>query len=419
MDLTRFLCLLFFSVLQISQNASLVKILQDQQVILSEAYPLPDIEDPEQVAEAEYYSNFFSDYVDATVQDPSEPISDIYVPIIDSAIDHVQVYGEKNGGDIAKKEGNMVGIMAMSIYWKDTIKNILPPGSDGVVVVFENECNPTFTFRIDGPDAYYLGQGDGHDPTYDDMEVSSWFNHLTSSNSNSGDYTGIPLDEEYCPFHLRVYPSDAMRARYITNDATIFTIASVLIFMFSAVVFWLYDYMVEQRQDKVYKTAVRSTAIVSSLFPSTVTDRLYGAVEQDQTQQGSSNNTSRAFRTSDTARVRSAMQDLNNLNNNETTLPIAGRYKTAAIADLFPEAVSALLVFSNQRAVYASTLTDLLSNTSFQSLLSYFFHRLSCLATLQVSLLGVQQEILNKFFVSWRQSMVHLMKLVIVEVSSR
>ena len=151
---------------------------------------------------------------------------------------------------------------------------------------------------------------------------------------------------------MRVYPTDVMQDAYITNDAIIFTVASILIFTFTTIVFVLYDYLVEQRQQKVYKTAVRSTAIVSSLFPSTVRDRLY--VEQDEKQKEreleqhnhTAATSSSVFRTSNTAsRFKSAM--LNGSANGQDafhsemlTSPTTGRrYKTAAIADLFPEAV--------------------------------------------------------------------------------
>ena len=340
-----------WDVMSVLFNQSLVKTLDDQKVILSEAYHLPDLDDPDSVVETEISASWFSDYVDTSVQDPSEPISDLYYPIIDSANDHVQVYSE--GETRVKKDGNIVGILAMSIYWRDTITNILPPGSDGLVVVFENECNPTFTFQINGPNAVYLGRGDLHDPTFDDMEISAWFNELSDLGGERSNiaYTGIPLDEEYCPFHMRVYPSKMMHQAYITNDATIFTIASILIFTFSTIVFVLYDYLVEQRQQKVYKTAVRSTAIVSSLFPSNVRDRLY--VEQDQKQkereleQAAGSNS--VFRASNTAtRFKSAIlnggaggQDA--FHSEMLTSPTTGRrYKTAAIADLFPEAVRSM-----------------------------------------------------------------------------
>jgi hypothetical protein len=66
----------------------------------------------------------------------------------------------------------MLGFIGITIYWRDLITNLLPPGSNGIVIVFENECNPPFSFQVNGPDVDYLGRGDLHDRKYDAMEIS-------------------------------------------------------------------------------------------------------------------------------------------------------------------------------------------------------------------------------------------------------
>jgi hypothetical protein len=68
-----------------------------------------------------------------------------------------------------------------------------------------------------------------------------------------------------------------MRNDYQTNDPIIFTICAVLIFVFTSAVFLVYDRLVEKRQKTVMTTALHTSAIVSSLFPSTVRDRLFDA----------------------------------------------------------------------------------------------------------------------------------------------
>ena len=103
-----------------------------------------------------------------------------------------------------------------------------------------------------------------------------------------------------------------------------------MIFVFTAVVFLFYDCIVERRQKKVYGAAQKSTAIVSSLFPSNVRDRLFDDEKQAKVSKKG------AFLTN---QVPSAM-----VKNGEdgTRTPSSGRIKNKgpAIADLFPEAVS-------------------------------------------------------------------------------
>jgi hypothetical protein len=68
-----------------------------------------------------------------------------------------------------------------------------------------------------------------------------------------------------------------MESDYKSSDPTIFTVCAVLIFAFTSVVFLVYDRLVEKRQKTVLTSATHTSAIVSSLFPSNVRDRLFDA----------------------------------------------------------------------------------------------------------------------------------------------
>lgn len=67
----------------------------------------------------------------------------------------------------------------------------------------------------------------------------------------------------------------------------ILTLGAAAIFVFTALMFVLYDRLVERRQRLVMSTAKTSTAIVSSLFPEAITKRL-----MEQGASSSSNNKS-------------------------------------------------------------------------------------------------------------------------------
>jgi GTP cyclohydrolase III len=154
------------------------------------------------------------------------------------------------------------------------LRNILPHGSDGIQIVFSNPCTESFTYQINGPDVLYRGVGDRHDKKYDSLAHSAKMFELSGVDMSLL-YTGALLDKDFCTMTLTFYPSDVMKTNFVTQNPKLFTVAIVAIFAFTSLVFILYDVMVELRQKKVLNTAVRSTAIVSSLFPSTVRDRLY------------------------------------------------------------------------------------------------------------------------------------------------
>jgi hypothetical protein len=89
-----------------------------------------------------------------------------------------------------------------------------------------------------------------------------------------------------CPYFLRLFPSQKMENDYRTHDPVLFTACAVLIFAFTSGVFLTYDRLVEKRQKTVMSTALHTSAIVSSLFPSTVRSRLFGTGTDPETDEG-------------------------------------------------------------------------------------------------------------------------------------
>jgi class 3 adenylate cyclase len=179
--------------------------------------------------------------------------------------------------DYDPSKNQLVALLSGIIYWRSLIRDILPKGSNGIHLVFSNPCTKSFTYEINGPKVRFLGGADHHQSKYSSKGISRSLNEIRRSTKNSLVYTGAPLDEEYCTMTLQAYPSDTMKASYTTSNPIIFTIAVIFIFAFVSLVFYLYDAKVERRQQSVMSSAVRTSAIVSSLFPSEVRDRLYPA----------------------------------------------------------------------------------------------------------------------------------------------
>jgi hypothetical protein len=88
-------------------------------------------------------------------------------------------------------------------------------------------------------------------------------------------YSGVPVQNTTCQFFVRVFPSSKMQDDDTTSQPMLFTIGAVMIFSFTSLIFVVYDWLVEKRQSALMTTAVQSSAIVSSLFPSSVRDRLF------------------------------------------------------------------------------------------------------------------------------------------------
>lgn len=201
------------------------QILRKHKVILGNAWLLPDPNDEEEMAAHEAALAWVENYVPED-QNADEPVSDFYYPILD-VTDAISIE------DPMKED--LVAVFSLTIYWRAMIEKILPPHSRGIIVVFSSPCNPTFTYQINGPEAVYIGRGDLHMGKYQDMEVSSNLIDLTGVNNGDSFYSGIPIDEEWCPFTIRMYPSKENEDEYITNDPIVFSIIVAGIFVFTSV----------------------------------------------------------------------------------------------------------------------------------------------------------------------------------------
>jgi Adenylate and Guanylate cyclase catalytic domain len=192
----------------------------------------------------------------------------LFYPIINE-LDRVNVVGIK---DYDPTQHEVVGLLAAPFYWRAMIR---ASDSKGIVVVFDSPCNEAFSYQVDGTRVKYLGVGDQHDNKYDGLFMEKVLTGKRSDLDTVASYSGAPLNTELCPVTVKLYPSDEMKDDFTTSGPLIFTLGAVGIFLFTSLVFVLYDYYVERRQKLVLSTATRSSAIVSSLFPSQVRDQLY------------------------------------------------------------------------------------------------------------------------------------------------
>jgi hypothetical protein len=118
------------------------------------------------------------------------------------------------------------------------------------------------------------------------VQHQAWLLDLDSFSLERESYTGLPVVNDTCPYYLRLYPSSIMENDYRTSDPVVFTVVAVLIFAFTSAVFLVYDQLVERRQKTVMSTAVHTSAIVSSLFPSTVRGRLFATGNEAANDEG-------------------------------------------------------------------------------------------------------------------------------------
>jgi hypothetical protein len=156
---------------------------------------------------------------------------------------------------------DLVGFLAAVVPWDAFFSNILHDEAHDTVVVVHNSCGDNFTYQINGPQAIFLGAKDMHERKFSHLGVSAPFASFLQHDFED--------THEHC-----VYDT------YMTNRPIWFALVVVLIFGCTALVFLLFDFVVALRQRKVMAKAKRTHAIVSSLFPSNVRDRMLNDVDE-------------------------------------------------------------------------------------------------------------------------------------------
>jgi hypothetical protein len=242
------------------------------EAVLTQALNLVANDAPSHVQTAASHTSEWASTLSGPDTNTSEPIVRFLYPVRRSALD-VQ---ETPQPTIANFD--VVAVLASAFYFGVLLRGILPAEQDGLIVVVNNECGMPFTYQINGAESIYLGEGDLHDDEFSNYGLSVNFTDLR--NFIIGDkldnfYTGIPLASSYCTYNMTVYPSEVMEEKYRSNDPIIFTYSVIAIFLLTSFCFLGYDKLVADRQQKVVQTAQQSNAIISSLFPSNIRDRLF------------------------------------------------------------------------------------------------------------------------------------------------
>jgi hypothetical protein len=166
------------------------------------------------------------------------------------------------------------------ISWTTIFEDILAAHAKGVICVVENTCDQTFTVEINGQDAIFRDYGDLHDEKYTDLGLTYDLEDLDLEKVTA---TRIPFDDSSsCQYTLSVYPSDATKISYESNAPLVYAIAAVVAFILTLCVVGIYDCIQERRNQSVLKAATEARAIVSSLFPAVVRDRLFETNRENQ-----------------------------------------------------------------------------------------------------------------------------------------
>mmetsp|Transcript_46094 Transcript_46094/g.112587 ORF Transcript_46094/g.112587 Transcript_46094/m.112587 type:complete len:433 (+) Transcript_46094:1591-2889(+) len=224
------------------------------------------------------------------------------------------------------QDADIAGFIFSVVPWDTYFSNILPAGTNNFIVQVMDTCGTNFTYRLNGADAEILDQGFFPDPKYDYLTQTAEF--ATFARFDAEEQSDGVL---YCSYSLSVHATAEYEEEFKTNKPLWVTMIVVLVFVFTALVFVLYDFFVQRRQNKVFKTAQQTTAIVTSLFPKNVVKKMLEADNQKPTQVSGKDKLKNFF---DSDNSGDSSKGAQNDTENGTA---GGIFKTKPIADFFPE----------------------------------------------------------------------------------
>jgi hypothetical protein len=216
-----------------------------------------------------------------------------------------------------------VGFLFAQVDWSTFFDNILPPDVRGILIEVDGSCGSRFSFMLDGAKATYLGSGHYNDKKYDHRKLVY---DIAEQTRYDGDNTTAVTS--HCDYKMKVYPTVAFEKSHYTSKPAVYCTLVVMVFVFTTLIFMAYDYMVYRRQAKLVFTAQRTSAMVSSLFPKEVHERIM-ADAQAQTQRDEAGK--RSFGFAPKAQLKEFLADGGN---NEVSGDAI--FKSKPIADLFP-----------------------------------------------------------------------------------
>lgn len=185
------------------------------------------------------------------------------------------------------ENSDIVALVSTLVGWDTAYRRLLPETIRNIIVVSENTCNQTWTYEVSGPKPTFLGDGDFHDDTYDSMKVevdlseSSNERYLSQPGHCLYKVVGTPRSffpflwlNSFCRLLQSIYPSREFHETYLSNSPIVFTSVIALTFVLTIVLFLLYDWWVHQRNQLIVTNAAKSNAIVTSMFPGDLRDKI-------------------------------------------------------------------------------------------------------------------------------------------------
>jgi hypothetical protein len=142
--------------------------------------------------------------------------------------------------DLEEEDQTVAGGLTMDIDWASFWSHSVDGIEGALTIVLESTCNQTFTFEMDKSQVSFIGEGSiaydnelglAMDSTFED------FADLLGYDEGNG---------SICSYRIHIYPTQSFEYQFLTDSPTRAALGFSGIFLLTAIVFFLYDCMIER-----------------------------------------------------------------------------------------------------------------------------------------------------------------------------
>lgn len=173
----------------------------------------------------------------------------------------------------------IVGYIFAKQPWDYFLRDIvLPNGTASVFCVVQDTCiDSGYTYYLDGKAVSYLGGGDRHIAKYENIGEQSTLASYSYPDNNSGNgFVENSNNMRHCELTLSIYPSGAMRWKFKSGKSATNLLALVIfVFILVSIAIVTHHRVTDVHQRETQAQATRSKAIIASLFPEAIRERLF------------------------------------------------------------------------------------------------------------------------------------------------
>jgi hypothetical protein len=187
----------------------------------------------------------------------------------------------------ASEEPEIVATLALLFSWDTYLSSLHHDGLNHADYVLQSTCGDVWQFEILDGQISSFQWGDDHDDLYENMMgVIPLMNGMKAHYNSSADI-------QACAYDLYIYPTQKMRDGFKSQTAKTMAAVVTVAFIVIVIMFIAQDRYIERKNKRIAKSVEKSNAIIASLFPSNVRDRLFGQNGNETASQGSKGSRSR------------------------------------------------------------------------------------------------------------------------------